>query len=234
MEQKPPSPGDCARTALTAPARGAISERRLAANRANAQLSTGPRTARGKARSAQNALKHGMLARGLVIPKLEGRDAARRFDAMMRALVADLAPAGALEMLMVQEIGVCSWRLRRLLKYENRAAFLNSLEWNRPSSDLDVLSQSLLGTAWRDYEDDADRVLAAAGLNDLSMPSPEEVAMISRYEGGLMRHIFRAIDRLERLQRRRRVGAAEADTVYERRPYRTSRAGEIFEHLRGF
>jgi len=47
----------------------------------------------------------------------------------------------------------------------------------------------------------------------------------------LMRHIFRAIDRLERLQRRRR---AEADAAYAKPPYRTSRAGEIFEHLRGF
>src|ERR1017187_1951659 len=36
------------------------SEARIAANGLNAQLSTGPRTAAGKARSSQNARKHGM------------------------------------------------------------------------------------------------------------------------------------------------------------------------------
>jgi hypothetical protein len=40
----------------------ALSEARLAANRANARKSTGPKTARGKARSRANALTHGLSA----------------------------------------------------------------------------------------------------------------------------------------------------------------------------
>ena len=44
------------------------SERQVAANRRNASLSTGPRTAAGKAVVAQNALRHGMLSRQVSSP----------------------------------------------------------------------------------------------------------------------------------------------------------------------
>ena len=37
------------------------------ANRQNAKKSTGPRTEEGKARSSQNGLKHGLLARDAVM-----------------------------------------------------------------------------------------------------------------------------------------------------------------------
>jgi hypothetical protein len=40
-----------------------VSERKLQANRANAKKSTGPRTARGKARSRRNAVRHCLTSR---------------------------------------------------------------------------------------------------------------------------------------------------------------------------
>jgi hypothetical protein len=42
-------------------------EAQIEANRANAQKSTGPRTPEGKEKAAQNALKHGLLAREAVV-----------------------------------------------------------------------------------------------------------------------------------------------------------------------
>ena len=49
---------------MTGPKR--VSERQLAANRANAQRSTGPRPPEGKAASARTRLKHGILSKAVI------------------------------------------------------------------------------------------------------------------------------------------------------------------------
>src|SRR5215203_5577256 len=59
-----------------------ISSEKQAANRRNASRSTGPRTARGKARSKRNALKHGLAVSALdAFAAREVRDLAARFAA---------------------------------------------------------------------------------------------------------------------------------------------------------
>ena len=63
----------------------------IKANGDNAKKSTGPRTEEGKARVANNALKHGLLARDTVLP---GEDPAE-FDQQLAALEADLQPANS-------------------------------------------------------------------------------------------------------------------------------------------
>ena len=67
-----------------------ISEKKRAANRANARKSTGPRTAAGKARVSLNALTHGMTAHACVLP-FENAD---HFEKFAQALRADLEPVG--------------------------------------------------------------------------------------------------------------------------------------------
>src|SRR4051794_7775752 len=44
------------------------SDKKMEANRQNAQKSTGPRTEEGKAKSRRNALKHGLTSEGTVLP----------------------------------------------------------------------------------------------------------------------------------------------------------------------
>lgn len=76
---------------------------------ANANKSTGPRTAEGKAASSKNAIKHGLTARQVVIEGEEQAD----FDALHESIVADRKPVGELEIQFVSEIAACLWRLAR-------------------------------------------------------------------------------------------------------------------------
>ena len=85
------------------------SEAQMAANRLNAQKSTGPRTAEGKAVVAQNAVKHGLLAREGVLRGEDGEE----YEMHREALLEELNPTGALEVILAARIVDLTWRLRR-------------------------------------------------------------------------------------------------------------------------
>ena len=84
------------------------------ANAANAQLSTGPRTDEGKARSAQNARKHGLTARELIIRD----DEREQFEALQTDLTAEIRPRGALEDIVFNQLVHAAWNLQRLRRLE--------------------------------------------------------------------------------------------------------------------
>ena len=86
------------------------SPEKLAANQANAQLSTGPKTPEGKKASSMNARKHGLSARELVI-RPEDQPA---FDELHAAYLAELQPQGILETEMCNAIVHAAWNLRRV------------------------------------------------------------------------------------------------------------------------
>ena len=88
-----------------------------AASRANAARSTGPRTAAGKRRSAQNAIRHGLLARS---PVLEN-ESRRGFDEMLRQYTKRFAPRNAAEKIAVEQMCSAVWRRRRLWSLEREA-----------------------------------------------------------------------------------------------------------------
>ncbi len=96
-----------------------VSERKLAANRRNAQRSTGPKTPAGKAAVRYNALQHGLLAQEVVITAGDGREDPAELQRLLSALVEDLQPVGALEDLLLQKIAICYWRLRRAVRVES-------------------------------------------------------------------------------------------------------------------
>jgi hypothetical protein len=87
------------------------SERRLAANRANAQLSTGPRTDEGKAKSSLNAVKTGLCGRALL---LADEEEARAYREHVERVYEWWTPANVEEQALVQSLADTQWRLESI------------------------------------------------------------------------------------------------------------------------
>ena len=71
--------------------------KKVEANRRNARLSTGPRTEHGKRAVARNAIKHGLLAREVVITAGDGEEDLQEFEALLERLWQEYEPVGVLE-----------------------------------------------------------------------------------------------------------------------------------------
>ncbi|WP_333649123.1 hypothetical protein [Candidatus Binatus sp.] len=108
------------------------SKKQIAANRRNAKCSTGPRTGAGKAKSAMNSTRHGLLAQ---FHPTAGEDP-QEFSKFEEEIRADLKPEGGFEESLVDRIIKDTWRLNRFDNVEG--ALLQNLE------SLDDLSISEL------------------------------------------------------------------------------------------
>jgi hypothetical protein len=88
---------------------------RAEASRRNGAKSKGPKTPEGKARSAQNALKHGLRAqKHMVLPS----ENAAEFAELEAALIEELAPEGSLQAALAQRVVSAVWRLSRAERLE--------------------------------------------------------------------------------------------------------------------
>jgi hypothetical protein len=102
------------------------SSARLAANRANSLLSTGPRTAAGKATVALNAVKTGLTGRTVVLPS----DDAAQYQALVLAYEKEFQPVGPEECALVQSIADIRWRLARIPALEMALISLGRIEFD--------------------------------------------------------------------------------------------------------
>jgi len=93
--------------------------KQIAANRKNASKSTGPKTPEGKAIASRNSLKHGLLAKEIVITAGEGAESQDQFDSLFANLIEQFDRQGMLEEILVEKIAVAYWRLRRAHRYES-------------------------------------------------------------------------------------------------------------------
>ena len=150
-------------------------KKQIAANRRNAKKSTGPRTPAGKAKSAQNATKHGLLARQPVLSDEDGAE----YEALRLSLIHELWPETPLEQRIVERIAAAQWRLARVPVIETELfAALRVNAMGRKEG---------LGAAWaRD-----------AG------PHGGALARLARYETMLERSVARGLAELRRSQAER-------------------------------
>jgi hypothetical protein len=149
-----------------------LSAARAEASRRNGAKSRGPNTPEGKARSAQNALKHGLRAEKFVLLHDEDAD---QFEAMADALADDLAPVGALQALLARRLVVAAWRLERADRIERE---LFSLRAERDERGFGRLGLALVrdGNGSRSFD------------------------TLLRYRGSAMAELWRALRALKALQ----------------------------------
>jgi hypothetical protein len=100
----------CAEIEPIAEPHSQLSSARLAANLANSQLSTGPRTDAGKAKVSLNAVKTGLTGCTVLLPS----DDAAEYERHILAYEKDFAPAGLQESALVQSLADIAWRLNRI------------------------------------------------------------------------------------------------------------------------
>jgi hypothetical protein len=108
-----------------------VSERRIEANRKNAQRSTGPRTQEGRARSSMNALRHGITGQ-VSITTVEDRAA---HDKFFQEIIDRLRPEDPLELQFAALIAEDFWRLQRIRAVENDILALGNFS---EAADIDV------------------------------------------------------------------------------------------------
>ncbi|MBK9168914.1 MAG: hypothetical protein IPM24_15785 [Bryobacterales bacterium] len=90
-------------------------EKQIAANRRNAQHSTGPRTPEGKAASSCNAAVTGLFSRHLV---LTGVEDPAEFQALLDGLIEDFQPQSAHQQILVIRYARQLWLSQRIARME--------------------------------------------------------------------------------------------------------------------
>jgi hypothetical protein len=97
----------------------------IAANQKNSQLSTGPTSETGKAKSSLNAVKSGLTGRTVLLPT----DDAALYEAHLSQFTASYAPVGDDERKLVQSLADTEWRLLRLPSLEMGIYAVGRLEF---------------------------------------------------------------------------------------------------------
>jgi hypothetical protein len=161
-------------------------QKQIEANRANAKKSTGPKTPAGRAAVRLNSVKHGLCAKTLVLDGEQQSD----FESLLNALESEHQPTTPTEQVLVRQIAMATWRLRRL--YNMEAGFFNLR--------LDELDETIAG--YHENLDDSGRLALVAHYDS---SGAKTLTNLSRFEARLERTFYRALHELQRLRAQRPV-----------------------------
>jgi hypothetical protein len=156
------------------------------ANRANALHSTGPRTDVGKARAAQNSIRHGLTALDPVLPSEDRAP----FDRHTAELLNEYQPQGPTETNLVHELADASWRLGRIHALE-----ANVFQLTAPAGSINV--------------DDPDLATCLA-VTEALRQQERSLNTISTYGYRLHRQYHKTLDHLRDIQAARRASEQKA------------------------
>jgi hypothetical protein len=179
----------------------------ILANQANARLSTGPKTAAGKARSSQNATTHGLTAGILHIPAHETA-AFRQFEAKVKQAI---RPQGSLERTAAGNFVYAAWRLRKIrallaeLYREHRVDPLVAPDAAAAVRQLTRYRATVEMMFFRSLKQLRELQTNRAARN-FQLHAPERVALPKQLDAGLYRRIPSHPDRESLLSMRRYLG----------------------------
>src|SRR3954470_7871381 len=148
-----------------------LSLNQLAANRANAQLSTGPTSSEGKAKVSHNAVKTGLTGRTVLLPT----DDVAAYQAQVERIFQQFSPEDDEEKRLTQSLADTLWRLDRIPSLE---------------AGIYAIGRRELAAQFADEEDEAVRkAMIEAQIffsyrRDLNNLSVQEARLGRQYEKG--------------------------------------------------
>ncbi len=175
------------------------SSKKAAAARANGAKSQGPLSPAGKARSSQNAIRHGCYANAVLL----GNEDPATWEALLRDFVSRFQPIGQAELGLVEVMAAAHWRIRRYWFAESATI---DMEMARQQPDLDEKYES--------YSEPAR--LSCAISHFTSQPDSQGLQFYHRIESRLQRHFSRALSDLLKIQQLRlqsQTSAPPPDTI---------------------
>ena len=185
------------------------------ANRRNGGLSKGRKTPGGKAVSARNSLKHGLLSREVLLPDEDQEAFAQLSERLGRAL----DPVGELEVVLADRIIGLVWRLRRLGRIEaGILAWQHFMVLNEPDEprgvDVRWVDDTMLEEEAEQQDEDVEATVPYRGYRsqqeaDLAISGEafgrdsggkDALSKLSRYETSIERSFYKTLHELQRLQ----------------------------------
>jgi hypothetical protein len=168
----------------------------LAANRANAQLSSGPTSSEGKAKVSHNALKTGLTGRTVLLPS----DDVAAYQAQVARILQQFAPASDEEKRLTQSLADTLWRLERIPSLE---------------AGIYAIGRRELAAQFSDEEDEAVRKAMIEAQIFLSYR--RDLNNLSVQEARLRRQYEKDEAELQRLAAQREQAAKDRRTAENRR-----------------